>query len=42
MLGLKVNAIAVEYPGYGIYPNQKNKDKDEIIEEDAIIVYNYV
>lgn len=39
-----VNIIAVEYPGYGIYPNPKNIEgkKAKVIIEDALCVYKFI
>ena len=38
---LKINVLAIEYPGYGIY-NDKNGCSSEKITEDANIVFDYV
>jgi len=36
---LKVHTIAIEYPGYGIYPGHPNADR---IEEESLNVYDYI
>jgi len=37
---LKVNVVAVEYPGYGIY--QSRKTTAECIKNDALTAFDYV
>lgn len=36
---LKINVIAMEYPGYSIY---KGKTSSDVIKEDAALIYSYV
>ena len=36
---LKIHVLAIEFPGYGIYPGKPNA---EVILEDAIAVWNYL
>jgi hypothetical protein len=36
---LKMHVLAIEYPGYGIYPGSPNA---EGILEDALTVWNYL
>ncbi|EGR31280.1 hypothetical protein IMG5_114380, partial [Ichthyophthirius multifiliis] len=36
---LKLNIIAVEYPGYGLYNGEANSEK---IQQDALLVYDFV
>lgn len=37
---LQMHVLAVEYPGYGLYKNQK--PDENIIKEDAVIIYDYL
>ena len=38
---LKINVLAVEYPGYGVYIDNEGPSEEKIL-EDACIVYNFV
>ena len=38
---LRINVMAVEYPGYGIYENQVGPSEEQIY-HDAALVYNFV
>ena len=38
---LKINVLAVEYPGYGVYNDDEGPSEEKIL-EDACIVYNFV
>lgn len=43
MLKVNANVLIVEYPGYGVYSHFENKNwMDEMIEEDALNIYNHV
>ena len=37
--GLNISILAVEYPGYGLYPGEKSPDK---LLEDSLCVYDFI